>query len=145
MKLRKAPRSPNMRVQQTKCRTRRRRIGGGVAAAAVVSVLVMLGGASPATALGYAPIVNCIGGGNLNGRSYQFTFSDAGGWTSAELDCSNKTAAIQLRYQAYPGSPTYTTSQSFGTGYVSKTQSGTVGGIHRALNQFGTVLATTNS
>lgn len=51
------------------------RILAGLAFAGVI----VLGGTQAASALGWSPVVNCSGGGILSGRSYQISFSNAGG------------------------------------------------------------------
>ena len=76
--------------------------------------------------------MDCTNGGNLSGRSYQYTFSDAGGGSYAELGCGPY-AGIQLYYQSYPGGPYYTTSNTIALGTASKTQAGTWNGYHRAF------------
>ena len=65
---------------------------------------VLLGSAQGATALGWSSVVNCAGGGQLSGHSYQVTFTNAGGNTYADLGCGEN-VSIRLYYQAYPGGP----------------------------------------
>lgn len=89
--------------------------------------------------------MSCSNGGILSGRSYQITFSNAGGNTYADSGCG-PTAQIALRYQVYPGSPSYAiTSNSSAIGTVSKTQAGTVTGYHLARDIFGWSVGSTLS
>jgi len=101
-------------------------------------------GAQAASALGWSPVVSCGNGGILSGRSYQISFSNAGGESYADSGCGPN-AGIILRYQAYPGGPYYNTSQSIAYGVVSKTQSGTWNGYHRAFTTGGVQVGSTNS
>lgn len=108
---------------------------------------VLLGTAPAATALGWSPVVNCSGGGQLSGRSYQVTFSNAGGNTYADNGCAGgASTGIQLYYQAYPGGPYYWTSQKLVQGsQVALTQTGTWNGRHKAYNGSGVQVGSTNS
>ncbi len=92
--------------------------------------------------------MNCSGGGILSGRSYQISFSNAGGNTYLDTGCggSSANAGLQLRYQIYPGGPWATTSQRVQQGPVtSQTQSGTWNGYHKAFNGTGVQIGSTNS
>ena len=125
--------------------TYKRRKTPRVLAVLAFTVVALLGGAQGAAALGWSPVVNCAGGGQLSGRSYQITFSNAGGDTYAGLGCGGN-SGIQLRYQAYPGGPSYLTSQKLVQGYsVSLTQSGTTNGYHKAYNHSGVQVGSTSS
>jgi hypothetical protein len=121
----------------------RRRFSRAVAVTALVLVS-LLTGAQAATALGWSPVVPCGNGGILSGRSYQITFSNAGGNSYADSGCGPN-AAIILRYQAYPGGPWYNTSQSIAYGTVSKAQSGSWNGYHKAFTTSGVQVGLTNS
>lgn len=119
-----------------------------VLAVLAFAIAVLLGSAQGATALGWSPVVNCSGGGQLSGRSYQITFSNAGGNTYADNGCggSIRASSIAVRYQSYPGGPYYTTSQYVVQGSVaSRTQSGTWNGYHRAFNSSGGQVGYTSS
>lgn len=120
-----------------------RRFPRSLAVAALVAVS-LLTGAQAASGLGWSPVVSCGNGGILSGRSYQTTFSNAGGNSYADSGCGPN-AAIILRYQAYPGGPYYNTSQSIAYGTVSKTQSGTWNGYHKAFSNSGVQVGSTNS
>lgn len=124
----------------------RRRFSRTVAATALV-VVSLLTGAHAATALGWSPVVNCSGGGQLSGRSYQVTFSNAGGNTYADNGCAGgASTSIQLYYQAYPGGPYYWTPTKLVQGsQVALTQSGTWNGRHKAYNGSGVLVGSTNS
>lgn len=100
-----------------------------IVSALFASTLVVLTAVSPAQALGNKS-VSCSPyyAGTLSAGSYQNSFSNAGGYTSRS-SCGSQ-VSIYLRYQSYPGSPTYTTSTSVGSTYISRVQSGTVGGVH---------------
>lgn len=96
----------------------------------------------------WSPVVNCSGGGQLSGHSYQITFSNAGGNTYADNGCGGniRASGISLRYQSYPGIPYYTTSQKAVQGaQVALTQSGTANGYHRAYNGGGGQVGYTSS
>jgi len=99
-------------------------------------------------ALGWSPVASCSGGGQLSGRSYQVTFSNAGGNTYADLGCggSINASGIQLYYQSYPGGPYYYTSQKVVQGsQAALTQSGTWNGYHKAFNSGGGQVGSTSS
>lgn len=109
---------------------------------------VVLGSAQAATALGYSPVVNCSGGGQLSGRTYQVTFSSAGGNTYMDNGCGGnvRAAGIQIYYQTYPGGPyAYTSNKVVQGGQASLTQSGTANGTHRGYNGSGGQVGSTNS
>lgn len=92
--------------------------------------------------------MNCSGGGQLSGRSYQVTFSNAGGNTYADLGCGGSINAtgIKLWYQSYPGGPYYWTSQKTIQGsQVGLTQGGTWNGSHKAYNSSGVQVGSTSS
>lgn len=120
------------------------RILAGLAFAGVI----VLGGTQAASALGWSPVVNCSGGGILSGRSYQISFSNAGGNTYLDDNCGGSigNAGLQLRYQVYPGGPWALTSQRVQQGPVtSLTEAGTWNGYHKAYNSSGGQVGSTNS
>lgn len=128
--------------------TSQRRKTSRAVAVLAFAVAVVLGSAQGATALGWSAVVNCSGGGQLSGRSYQVTFSNAGGDTWADNGCGGniKASGLQLYYQAYPGGPYYWTSQKLVQGGVaSLTQSGTWNGRHKAYNSSGGQVGSVNS
>lgn len=109
---------------------------------------VVFGGTQAASALGWSPVVSCSGGGILSGRSYQITFSNAGGNTYLDDNCGGTigNAGLQLRYQVYPGGPYALTSQRVQQGSVtSLKQSGTSNGYHKAYNSNGSQVGSTSS
>lgn len=115
-----------------------RRIAKRLAFASIVSVVILLQPAvlpaSPAAALGSGSRTCYYGGsanGTIYGGSYQNSFSNAGGWTQRSA-CGNQ-VGVSLKYNAYPGSPVYQTGWSYGSTYVHRGQSGTVGGLHVAI------------
>lgn len=92
--------------------------------------------------------MNCSGGGQLSGRSYQITFSNAGGNTYADFGCggSPNATGISVYYQSYPGGPYYYSSQRLVQGSTANlTQSGTWNGYHKAYNGSGGQVASVNS
>jgi len=90
-------------------------------------------------------VVNFAGGGQLSGRSYQVTFTNAGGNTYADLGCGEN-VSIRLYYQAYPGGPYYTTPLLLVQGSsVAKTQGDTWNGYHKAYNGSGVQVGSVNS
>lgn len=106
---------------------------------------LVLAGSQGAAALGWSSVVNCTGGGQLSGRTYQITWSNAGGNSYADLGCGGNTG-IQIYYQAYHGGPYYWSSQKVAQGYqVSMTQSGTWNGRHTAFNNSGVQVGSVNS
>lgn len=126
----------------------RRKTTQRVLAVLAFATAVLLGSAPAAMALGWSPVVNCSGGGQLSGRSYHITFSNAGGDTYADNGCGGniRASSIAVRYQAYPGGPYYTTSQKVVQGSVaSRTQSGTWNGYHRAFTSGGGQVGYTSS
>lgn len=128
--------------------TAKRRRTPRVLAVLAFAGVALLGGAQGATALGWSPVVNCAGGGQLSGRSYHITFSNAGGDTYADNGCGGSINAtgISVRYQAYPGGPYYNSSQKLVQGsVVSMTQSGTSNGYHKAYNSSGVQVGSTSS
>lgn len=127
--------------------TSKRRKTPRVLAVLAFAGAALLASAPAASALGWSPVVNCSGGGQLSGRTYQVTFSNAGGNTYADNGCAGgASVGIQLYYQAYPGGPYYWGSQKLVQGsQVAKTQSGTWNGRHKAYNGSGVQVGSTNS
>jgi hypothetical protein len=119
-----------------------------VLAALAFAGMMVLGGTQAASAIGWSPVVNCSGGGILSGRSYEITFSNAGGNTYLDNGCGGtiSSSGLQLRYQVYPGGPYALTSQRVQQGGVtSLTQAGTANGYHKAYNSGGGQVCSTNS
>lgn len=121
----------------------RRIRGGKLALALIAATWLVAGSVAPAFSLGWSPAVTCANGGTVSGQSYRITFSNAGGNTAADAGCG-PSAGIQLRYQAYPGSPYYVTGQSIASYYVSRVQGGTENGYHRAYSS-GVLVGQTSS
>lgn len=99
-------------------------------------------------ALGWSTVVNCTGGGQLSGRSYQITFSNAGGNTYADFGCggSPNASGISVYYQVYPGGPYAYSSQKLVQGsQVALTQPGTWNGYHKAYRSGGVLVGSVNS
>ena len=113
-----------------------------MAAAMATALLLTLGGAVPAQALGYKE-VNCSGGGKLYAGSWNYGGSDAGAWSRRDPGTCGGQVAVQVNYQVYPGGPSATTGTSAGATFIQRNQTGAWGGIHRANGASGNLASTT--
>ncbi|MFB2597086.1 hypothetical protein ACEXQE_04760 [Herbiconiux sp. P17] len=101
----------------------RRLLALGSALALIVGIQVI--GSTSATATGTS-YKNCTQGLSVTGKSSQALGGQTASPTSSnpKLGCAN--ARVQVRYQAYPGSPTYTSDWKSAPGIVTYHPGGTI-------------------
>jgi hypothetical protein len=106
----------------------RRLLAPGSALALIVGIQVL--GSLPATATGTS-YKNCAQGLSVTGKSSQALGGQTASPTNPnpKLGCGD--ARVQVRYQAYPGSPTYTSGWHAASGIVTFHPGGTIlGALH---------------
>lgn len=96
------------------------------ALSAAAAVALVLGSALPASAIGNSSVTCPSGSGSIKGYSY-----NGGAQTYVSGGCAAYSTWTIVKYNAYPGSPLYTTSAVYGYPNSSVSQSGTVAGIHQ--------------
>ncbi|MFB2597081.1 hypothetical protein ACEXQE_04735 [Herbiconiux sp. P17] len=115
-------------MRQREAHLGRRLLALGSALALVIGIQVIGSNSATATGTSYK---NCTQGLSVTGKSSQPLGGQTASPTSSNPKLGCAKAKVQVRYQAYPGSPTYLTTWQAADGIVTYHPGGTIiGALH---------------